>query len=187
VPTGWLLEGISPEGDARGAYYGISVVPTNMFDGVHRVEGGTYATYLAAYNNRRVVPSPLRVEFLARSYAGNKASVKARITLEQDVPEGVVCHVILWEDKADYNGHLWRFVERKMPAYGVLTITKKGQQQTIKREFALDAGWKKANLGVTVIVQRLATRAVLNGRATRLVEGVAVEPASLGRVKALFD
>ena len=187
VPTGWIMNGVSPEGNGRGTYYGITAVPTNVFDGEIKIPGGNYSLYLAAYNSRRTVPSPLRIEFLARSYSQSKASVKAKITLEDDIAEGTVCHVILWEDKCIYNGHDWCFVERKMPIYDVLTISKKGQQQIIKREFALEPAWKKADLGVTVIVQRFAAKTVLNGRATRLVEGVAVEPASLGRVKALFN
>ena len=181
------MGGPSPEGNGRGTYYGISAVPANVFDGEMRLPGYSYADYMAAYNSRRTVPSPLKIDFLARLYDGNKASVKAKITLEEDIAEGTVCHVILWEDKCNYNGHLWRFVERKMPIYDVLTITRKGQSHVVKREFALDAGWKKADLGVTVIVQRFAAKTVYNGAATKLVEGVAVEPASLGRVKALFN
>ena len=187
MPTGWIMDGTSPEGAARALYYGISVQPTNMFDGVNRVEGGNYAAYLAAYNSRRNVPSPLKIDFLARSYSQSKASVKARVTLDQDINPGAVCHIILWEDKAVYNNHDWRFVERKMYPADALTVTKKGQSQTFKREFTLNAGWNRANLGATVIVQRPAAKTILNGRATRLVEGVAVAPASLGRVKALFN
>jgi hypothetical protein len=187
VPANWITEGVSPEAEARASFYNVSLLPTNMFDGVVRVEAGTYASYLAAYNNRRNVPSPLKIDFLARSYSQNKASVKARITLDQDISAGAVCHIILWEDKANYNGHDWRFVERKMYPADALTVTKKGQSQTFKREFTLNAGWNKARLGATVIVQRPATKAILNGRAAKLVEGVSVTPASLGRVKALFE
>ena len=168
-------------------YYGAGGYPTCVIDGAESIVGGssaTYGRYLAAYDNRRNAPSPLSVQFRTHSYAGDKASVSVTVKLEENLAEGHVCHIVLWEDKVAGN---YRFVERRMPQYEVLTVTKKGQEQTIKRTFTLDAGWNKANLGVSAFVQKFATREILNGRATKLVEGVAVVPTSLGRVKALFN
>jgi len=168
-------------------YYGASAYPTCYFDGIDFVRGGgsgTYDAYLAIYNNRKIVSAPLSIEFLANSYAGEHASVKVKVKLEENLGEGHVCHVILWEDKVagQYN-----FVERRMAQYEVITIKNANDEQEIKRTFTLDAGWNKANLGVSVWVQSFAGKQILNGRATKLVEGVAVEATSLGRVKALYN
>ncbi len=188
----------SPSGDpyytteaaGRMSYYAANAYPTCVFDGIQREVGGssgTYDAYLNIYNNRHNVSSPVEVEFEANSYDGNHASVKVKVKLEEDLAEGHVCHVVLWEDNLSYGGRTYRFVERRMAQYEILMITKKGQTQTIKRTFTLDAGWNKANLGVSAFVQKFATRDILNGRATKLVAGVAVEPASLGSVKALYQ
>lgn len=171
------------------SYYSAGAYPTCVIDGTERVVGGssgTYNQFLSIYENRRKVTSPLEVEFEANSFAGTHASVKVKVKLEENLAEGHVCHVVLWEDKLSYGGRTYRFVERRMAQYEVLTIKNKGQTQTIKRTFTLDAGWNKANLGVSAFVQKFATRDILNGRATKLVEGVAVEPTSLGRVRALY-
>jgi len=169
------------------SYYGVRGWPTCVFDGVDQIEGGTsgtYNEYLNEYNNRRNKPSPLIVAFLANSYAGNHASVKVKVKLEESLGEGHLCHIVLWEDKV---AGKYRFVERRLAQYEVITITKANDEQVIKRTFTLGAGWNKGNLGVSAFVQKLAGKHVLNGRATKLVEGVAVAPTSLGRVKALFN
>lgn len=171
------------------SYYSVGGWPTCVFDGIQREIGGssgTYNAYLNIYNNRHNVSSPVEVEFEANSYEGTHASVKVKVKLEEDLAEGHVCHVVLWEDKLSYGGRTYRFVERRMAQYEILMITKKGQTQTIKRTFTLEAGWNKANLGVSAFVQKFATRDILNGRATKLVAGVSVEPTSLGRVRALY-
>ncbi len=106
-----------------------------------------------------------------------------KVKLEESVAEGHVVHIILWEDKVagQYN-----FCERRMAQYELLTAKNANEEQTVKRTFTLDGSWNKANLGVSAWVQNFAGKQILNGRATKLVEGVAVEPASVGRVKALF-
>ncbi len=170
------------------SYYGAGSFPTCVMDGTEKVPGGTSGTYsqfLAIYENRRKVSSPVEVEFEANSYAGTHASVKVKVKLEEDLAEGHVCHVVIWEDKV-VSDKTYRFVERRMAQYELITVSKKGQAQTIRRTFTLGAGWNKANLGVSAFVQKFATREILNGRAAKLVEGVAVEPTSLGRVKTLF-
>jgi hypothetical protein len=170
------------------SYYAAGSFPTCVFDGADRVIGGssdTYNQFLAIYESRRKVSSPVEVEFEANSYAGTHASVKVKVKLEENLAEGHVCHVVIWEDKV-VSDKTYRFVERRMAQYELLTVSKKGQVQTIRRTFTLGAGWKKANLGVSAFVQKFATREILNGRATKLVAGVAVEPTSLGRVKTLY-
>jgi hypothetical protein len=171
------------------SYYGVTGYPTCVFDGTLRSVGGssgTYDAYIAMYNNRRNVASPLSIEFRTHSYEGNKASVSVTVKLEENLGEGHLCHIVLWEDNLHYGGRDFYFVERAT-TYEPITIKNKNDVQVIKRAFTLDAGWNKANLGVSAWVQNLMGQTILNGRATMLVEGVGVEATSLGRVKALYN
>jgi thiol-disulfide isomerase/thioredoxin len=192
VPIAWHSSSSDPfyttEAAARLSYYGVTGYPTCVFDGEYRVVGGstsTYNNYLSYYDSRRTSPSPLTIEFLSNSYDGTKASVSVEVKLEEAVAEGHVIHVAIWEDDVT-SGRLYNYVERVGASYEPLTATNANDEQIIKREFVLDAGWNKANLGVTVFVQNLVSKAVLQGRATKLSEGVAVVPTSLGKVKTLF-
>lgn len=186
VPVGWV-SGISPHAGGRFSYYSVTAVPTNVFDGIIKVVGGNYSSYRSAYESRKNVPAPLTITFLSHSYSGNNACVSVKVKLEETITEGVVCYIILWEDEVQGGNTVWSFVERDMPPYEPITITNPGQEQIIKRTFTLQSGWKRADLGVSVIVQKLVAKEVLNGRGIKLVEGVGVAPTSLGRVKALYQ
>jgi hypothetical protein len=162
------------------------------FDGRWRSSGGssqTYNNYLALFNTRTVVASPLTITFLANSFAADHASVKVRVRLEEDLPSGNVCHVALWETDVVESSETHRFVERAMVSKDV-TVTKANQFQEFSHVFTLKSGWNTANLGVTAFVQCKTwpdEKLIQNGAAARLVEGGAVAPTSLGRVKALFQ
>jgi len=181
------VSGLSPHAGGRFSYYSVTAVPTNVFDGIIKVVGGNYYSYRSAYESRKNVASPLTITFLTKSYSGNNACVSVKVTLEQNISEGAVCYIILWEDEVQGGSTTWSYVERDMPPYEPITITNAGQEQIIKRTFTLQSGWKRADLGVSVLVQKLVAKEVLNGRGAKLVEGVAVNPTSLGRVKALYQ
>jgi hypothetical protein len=183
----------TPEAAARWrTYYNESGVPVAHFDGRWRSSGGssqTYTNYLNLFNTRTVVPSPLTVTFLTNSHGAGHASVKVRVRLDEDLPSTNVCHVTLWETDIYEQGEYHRFVERAMTTKDV-TVTKANQVQEFSHVFDLKTEWKTANMGVTAFVQCTAwpnEKLVQNGAAAKLVEGVAVAPASLGRVKALFN
>lgn len=128
--------------------------------------------------------SPCTITFLSNSYANNKASVSIKVKLEEALAAGNVVHVVLWEDKVSVTH---RFVERRMATPTPLTITAPNAEQIIKVEFALDPSWAADNLGVTVMVQNESAKTMHQARATKLIEGNAVTPASLGKVKALYQ
>ncbi len=181
------------EGTARWRdYYNESGIPVSHVDGRWRSLGGTsqtYNSYLNLFNTRRVVASPLTVTFLANSFAGEHASVKVRVRLEEDLPPENVCHVTLWETDVVESSETHRFVERAMVSENV-TVTKANQFQEFSHVFTLKSGWNTANLGVTAFVQCKTwpdEKLIQNGAAAKLVEGAAVAPASLGRVKALYQ
>jgi hypothetical protein len=137
---------------------------------------------MGTFNSRRAVKAPLTVTFLQKQYAGGKVMVKVKVNLEEGIPAGHVCHIVLWEDKV--GGH-YRFVERAFTTKNV-TITGQGQNQEFTHEFTIQGGWKETELGLSVFVQDPTGKEVKNARAAKLESAYAVNPASVGRVKALF-
>ncbi len=185
-----------PLGTTEGAdrwrnYYNESGIPVSHVDGRWRSSGGssqTYNNYLILFNTRKEVASPLTVTFLANSFGEGHASVKVRVRLEEDLPSENFCHIALWETDIEESSETHRYVERAMSTKK-LTITKANQKEEFSHVFTLESGWKTANMGVTAFVQCNTwpnEKLIQNGAAAKLVEGVAVAPASLGRVKALF-
>lgn len=184
APVVWL-NGASPNAQGRFGFYNVGFTPQIYCDAA-LIGSYSYDAQLNAYNSRHNVASPLTVEFLANSYSGNNACIRVKVTLAENIAEGNVVYIVLWEDKVAI-GHTWRFMQRSMNApYDVLLITTGGQTQTFSKSFTLDAGWNRANLGCSVYVQKFSNKAMLNAAATKLVEGNAVSPASLGRVKTMF-
>lgn len=191
VPVAWYCRSgsmyVTPEAIQRAGYYGVDVHPWVFFDGIMSHRGAypneqNYLWYMSSFNIRRAVKAPLTVTFLQKQYAGGKVMVKVKVDLEESIAAGHVCHIVLWEDKV--GGH-YRFVERAFTTKNV-TITGQGQNEEFTHEFTIQSGWKEANLGVSVFVQDPAGKEVKNARAGILESAYAVEPASVGRVKALF-
>jgi len=160
-------------------------------DGRWRSSGGssqTYNNYLALFNTRKDVAGPLAVTFLTNSFGEGHASVKVRVRLEEDLSAENVCHIALWETDVVESSETHYYVERAMTTKK-LTVTKANQKEEFSHVFTLKTEWKTANMGVTAFVQCNTwpnEKLIQNGAAVKLVEGVVVAPASLGRVKALF-
>jgi hypothetical protein len=182
----------TPESAGRAGYYGVSGIPQLWMDGLVQHRGAytnneqMYSWYMGTFNSRTTIPSPLTIDFLHKSYGNNMASVKVKLTLEQSIPAGHVCHIVLWEDNLSYSGRPYRFVERRLATKDV-TITGANETQEISTTFALDASWKTTDLGVSVYVQDPNGKEIKQARATKLEAGTSVTPTSLGRVKALFN
>lgn len=194
VPVAWHVGGYfyTSEGSARGGYYGVSGIPQLWVDGIIQHRGAytnneqMYQWYMGTFNSRRTVSSPLTVTFLNNSYGSGKTSVKVKVDLDDNIASGHVCHIVLWETNLSYGGRTYAFVERALATKNV-TVTNKGQSEEFSHEFTLQGTWKVADLGISVLVQNNSTKAMANGRGTKLVSGMAVAPTSLGRVKALFN
>jgi hypothetical protein len=196
VPVAWHSSSsgmwYTTEAGARRVYYGVTGYPTAYVDGTIMHRGAytnndqMYNWYMSSFNTRRAVTSPLTIEFLQKSYGNNTAAIKVKLTLEQSIPSGHVCHLVLWEDDMSYGGRTYRFVERRADTKNV-TITNANETQEISTVFALDGGWKKADLGVSVFVQDPNGKEIKQGRATMLEVALNVTPTSLGRVKALYN
>ena len=177
---------VTPEAIARGVYYSVDAHPYVFFDGIipHRgayPEEQNYQWYMSSFNVRRTVNAPVAITLLQKQYANGKVMVKVKVDLEENISAGHVCHIILWEDNV--GGH-YRFVERAFTTKD-LTITSQGQSEEFEHEFTI-SGWDEANLGLSVFVQDPVSKEVKNGRAGVLENAYAVEPTSVGRVKALY-
>lgn len=170
-------------------FYGQSTVPHHFTDGILRCNFG-YSTYLSHYNTRRVISAPLTVTLLEYTLGVSTAYVKVRVALEENLPAGHSCYIGLWEDKVVVGGTYGttpvRVMERDLATKSV-TITNKGQSQNFEHTFNVTGGWKRADLGVTAWVQGSSSDREVHNAAAAMFSTLSVSPASLGRVKALFN
>jgi hypothetical protein len=172
-------------------YYGHSSVPNHFTDGIlNRIGSGNYSNYVADYNTRRVISAPLTVTILEYTLGSTTAYVKVRVALEENLPTGHSVYIGLWEDKVVVGGTYGttpvRVMERDL-ATKSLTITGKGQSQILEHTFTVNAAWKRANLGITAWVQGSSSDREVHNAAAVWFSTLSVSPASLGRVKALFN
>jgi hypothetical protein len=187
-PVGYIYP-ISPNEAARWNYYGLEYDPSHVTDGIMVRVGGGYSGYYDDYTARHAVSAPVAVTFVDKSLAASTAYVKVRVTLEQSIPTGHTIYVELWEDDVvvggTYGSTPARAYDRAM-ATTALTVTSVGQTQDFEHTFTLDAGWKRADLGITAWVQGDAGDKEVHNAAAAMISDTAIEPSSLGRVKAGF-
>jgi hypothetical protein len=152
------------------------------------VTGQPYTTWPALFNQRKVVASPLRIK-LKITTSGDNFSLKATIDREGTMASsGLRFHVALTEQNLEYNGRTYNHVLRKMYPNGngtTFTINN-NQTKNVTVNGALGGAWNRNNLHFLVWVQNLGTKEVYQaGMATW--EEVGVQPASVGRIKGLFN
>jgi hypothetical protein len=120
----------------------------------------------------------------------NTAYVKVRVTLEDSLPAGHNLYIGLWEDEVvvggSYGSTPVRVMERDLHTASV-TISSSSQSQDFEYTFNLTTGWKRADLGVTAWVQGPNTDPEVHNADSKKFDSTAIAPASLGRVKALFN
>jgi hypothetical protein len=136
------------------------------------------------------VAAPLVVSIEENTLASNSAYVKVKVTLEENLPAGHTIFIGLWEDEVvvggTYGSTPVRVMERDLATTG-LTITSSGQSQEFEHTFNVTTGWKRDDLGVTAWVQGPNTDAEVHNAAAKKFDTTGISPASLGRVKALFN
>jgi hypothetical protein len=173
------------DSDVRCSYYGITVTPTAVFDGV--VTSQPRTKWPTLFNQRKNVPSPLEIK-LKITTAGDNFTVKATIRRQGTMASsGLRFHVALTEQKLRYNSLLYRHVLRKMypNAGGTAFAINNNETKQITVNGRLDGTWNRNNLYFVVWVQNLGTKAVYQaGLATW--SKIGVEPASVGRIRSLY-
>jgi hypothetical protein len=186
------MYGVSPHASNRfSSYYGQTYVPNHFTDGIlNRIGSGNYSNYVADYNTRRVISAPLTITLLEYTLGASTAYVKVRVVLDENLPAGHSCYIGLWEDKVvvggTYGSTPVRVMERDL-ATKSLTITSKGQSQNFEHTFNVNASWKRADLGITAWVQGSSSDREVHNAVAGKFNTLSVSPASLGRVKALFN
>jgi hypothetical protein len=174
------------DSDARCAYYGISVTPTAVFDGT--VTGSPPESWPSIFNQRKNVASPLGMK-LKVTMSGDNFALKATIKRQGTMASsGLRFHCAVTEQNLSYNGRTYNHVLRKMypNATGTTFAINNNETKQITVNGTLAAAWKRNNLHFVVWVQNQATKAVYQARLIYWEE-VGVEPASLGRIKGLFN
>jgi hypothetical protein len=170
----------------RRTYYGISVTPTAVFDGA--VTGSPYTTWPGIFNQRKNVSSPLQIKVKITT-SGDNFTLKATIKRQGTMPNsGLRFHCAVAEQNLSHNGRTYNHVLRKMyPGAGGTTFAinnNEAKQVTVNGTLA--GAWKRDNLHFIVWVQNQAEKDVYQARLVYWKE-VGVEPASLGRIKGLFN
>lgn len=170
-------------------FYGQSTVPHHFTDGILRCNSG-YSTYVSHYNTRRVISAPLTITLLEYTLGANTAYVKVRVVLDENLPAGHSVYIGLWEDNVVVGGTYGttpvRVMERDL-ATKSLTITSKSQTENFEHTFTVNGAWKRADLGITAWVQGSSSDREVHNAAAAWFSTLSVSPASLGRVKALFN
>jgi hypothetical protein len=172
--------------DARSAYYGISVTPTAVFDGV--VTGQPYTAWPSIFNQRKNVASPLYIK-LKITTSGDGFTVKANIKRQGAMASsGLRFHVAVTEQNLSYESRPYHHVLRKMypNAGGTTFAINDNETKEVTVNGTLAGAWKRDNLHFVVWVQNQGTKAAYQARLAKWSE-IAVEPASLGRIKGLFN
>jgi len=195
VPMEWHSGGTlyTPEGANRASYYGVTGLPTCVFDGTGMAVGAypgnvpqTIAYYMGFYTPAHNNPAYVYVTIIDKSVGGGVASIKFNIYLEQGIASGHVAHIVLWEDHVVVGSTDWRYVERAYTSKNV-TISNGGESQLFTHTFTLNGAWNPNNLGISVIIQNPTSKVCANSAAAACVTGTGCAPTSLGRIKALFN
>ncbi len=138
--------------NARNSFYGVTGIPTAVFDGVEKVVGSTgsnnFFAYNAKYNARAAVEPPLTISLkdITGSLQSTSGTLQATITnVSGSTVEGKV-HFTVTESHIPY---AWQgmdnlhWVERTMlpDANGEAISLAAGEKKVIERTYEIDTDW----------------------------------------------
>ncbi len=160
-----------PDSDARHSYYGISGLPTLVWQGtIYNVGAGTDVISGEPYDAivQSLLPSATPVELAITDYSLDMLSpyVDIEVELDDDIADisGTYIRVFLVEDNLYYSGSYYHDVLRDMLPQTALTIDTAGQTQSLHLPFSWDPqgqGWMAANMRIVAMVQRDSDKLVL--------------------------
>jgi len=177
--------------DARNAYYNPSGVPTGWFDGLSPAVGGvscaaggtTYNTYLAKYNTRIAVTSPVTMCISGSNTSGNDYQVSVALDKVGTIAgSDLRLHLALTEShiSQSWQGCMTElnFVNRLMvpDANGTTIDFTSGNSQTVNLTFSRNAAWNLDNLELVAFLQSYTSKEIYNAtkvKLTELQEGIA--------------
>jgi len=164
-----------PGNDVREIYYGVSAVPTAVFDGIDQYVGGstnpddptTYNAYKMRIDNRLLFMSPVTIT-LNGSFGATTGSITANITTIESIPLGisnVKARFVVYEDHnytVFVSGREYRLrytVVENLPEEPITLIT--GQTLEFTKTFNLNPSWDLNKLGACVFIQADSSKEVL--------------------------
>jgi len=138
--------------NTRNSFYGVTGIPTAVFDGVEKVVGSTgsnnFFTYNAKYMARTAIEPPLEISLTrtTNALASTSGSLKATITNVSNEEVSGNAHFTVTESHIPYS---WQgldslfFVERAMlpHAFGEEITLAPGENITLTRSFTIDETW----------------------------------------------
>ena len=159
---------------ARFNYYGVQYVPTGWVDGVLSYTGGSpFDEYRSMIEQRKGVPSPVRIENLTAQRSGDSGYVSLRVVLEEDLNPSdsprIFVAVTQRNVVAYYNNTVTDrlFVDMVTLSTGEpLTVFSAGQSQDYSGGFRISPIWEGDTLDVAAWVQYYETKEVLQAAQT---------------------
>ena len=158
----------TPETDARNDYYGVSGLPTVVFDGQPNIVGAGTATantgepYLTLVEGSTLKPAPVRVEI--DSFDPVTGAVSATVTMYSTtdmLDNDSVVFILVEDGVTSSHTHVTRDI-----VYETITLSGAGAFTTINTSFVIDPAWTTANLQAVALVQRVADKEVLQSAST---------------------
>ena len=158
------------DGNARMAYYGISGVPTAIFNGGTRVVGGwegVYSYYLDAYNSEMDVPSPCTLDVMV-DYNPNTRLLKVKATVfavDSMVSTHLRYAIAESHFAVSWGGldSLHHVVRKMLPDYAGVWMLHLGPNDTFvdSQTYTLNLRWKEENCYLVVFVQDASDQSIL--------------------------
>lgn len=168
--------------DARNAYYGISGYPTAVFDGVEYFVGGDntqsmYQNYLPIYQNRKALMSAFSVDIFGTN-SGLDYNILVKLNRLANIPptwNDLVVHLVLTETDIPFS---WQgqsqvdYCQRLMipNENGTSVDLINNSYIEIPLSFNKNSAWVTAKCQLSVFIQNLNTKEILQGDKVWLTE-----------------
>lgn len=163
-----------PEGNARRNYYGISGIPTVIFDGLLWRVGGspTQPVYYRDLFDQRIIVAPLvDIELQILNYNRNTGMGQVKVTVNNltTFVEGYLRCVLIGKETLYYwqnQDHLYDICLDMFPndASGQYLSLQSGESFCDTYEFTVPYGWQERECSIVAFFQDDNTREIHNGK-----------------------
>jgi hypothetical protein len=157
-----------PDSDSRITYYGISGLPTLVWQGtIYNVGAGTDVINGDPYDAiiRSLLPAatPFVLRITDFNYGHTDPFVTVQVELEDDVADisNTYIRVFIVENDLQYSSTIYQDILRDMLPQTALTIDTAGQVQEFTQPLPIQPSWVTENLRLVAIVQRDTDKAIL--------------------------
>ena len=157
------------DSDARLSYYGMSSLPSLVFNGGNFIAGAGLdaidgTPYFPLVNSLLDDSTPVQMSISSYSFDAAGGHVTVDLALEDTGFAGYAAPIVrtyIVEDDVLYGGTTYHNVLRDMLPDQLPSISTGGQSEQITINFDVDAGWNTANLRLVSFVQENRTKVVL--------------------------